>query len=73
MCAFVVIGLVFPYQPKRLASGSLQNDLFCVEWDVKPQLSQLPRSASDRDQIIYSTVRSESITSKTDRDHEANS
>jgi len=33
----------------------------------------LPRSASDRDQIVYSTVRSQSITSKTDRDHEANS
>jgi len=33
----------------------------------------LPRLASDRDQIVYSTVQSESITRKTDRDHEANS
>jgi len=40
MCAFVVLGLVFPYQAKRLAWERLQNDLFCVEWDVKPQLSQ---------------------------------
>jgi len=40
MCAFVVLGFVFPYQAKRLAWGTLQNDLFCVEWDVKPQLSQ---------------------------------
>jgi len=37
------------------------------------RLYGLPRSASDRDQIVYSTVRSESITSKTDHDHEANS
>jgi len=43
MCAFVVFGLVFPYQAKRLAWGTsgLWNDLFCVEWDVKPQLNQL--------------------------------
>jgi len=40
MCAFVVLGLVFPYQAKRLAWEYLQNDLFCVEWDVKPPLSQ---------------------------------
>jgi len=33
----------------------------------------LPRSASDSDQTIYSTMRSESIKSKTDRDHEPNS
>jgi len=31
MCAFVVVGLVFPYQAKRLAGKRLQNDLFCVE------------------------------------------
>ena len=40
MCAFVVLGLVFPYQAKRLAWERLRNDLFCVEWDVKPQPSQ---------------------------------
>jgi len=33
----------------------------------------LPQSAFDRDQIVYCTVRSESIKNKTDRDHEANS
>jgi len=41
MCAFVVLCLVFPYQAKRLAWERLQkNDLLCVEWDVKPLLSQ---------------------------------
>jgi len=29
MCAFVVLGFVFPCQAKR-------NDLFCVDWDIKP-------------------------------------
>jgi len=38
MCAFVVLGLVFPYQAKRLAWEYLLHDLFCVEWDVKPSL-----------------------------------
>jgi len=33
----------------------------------------LPRSASDRDQIVYSTLRSQSIKNKIDRDHEPNS
>jgi len=40
MCVFVVLGLVFPYQPRDLLGKHLRNDLFCVEWDVKPQLSQ---------------------------------
>ena len=36
-----MLAFVFPYQAKRLALGErLQNDLFCVEWDVKLQLSQ---------------------------------
>jgi len=39
MCAFVVLGFVFLYQGKRLAWERLRNDQFCVEWDVKPQLS----------------------------------
>jgi len=33
----------------------------------------LPQSASDRDQIVYSTLRSQSIKNKTDRNHEPNS
>jgi len=36
MCAFVVLGLVFPYQAKRFAWERLRYDLFCVEWEVKP-------------------------------------
>jgi len=38
MCAFVVLGFVFSYHAKRLAWERLQNYLFCVEWDVKPEL-----------------------------------
>jgi len=37
MCAFGVLGLVFPYRAKKLVWDRLRNDLFCVEWDVKPQ------------------------------------
>ena len=33
----------------------------------------LPRSPSDRDQIVYSTLRSQSMKNKTDPDHEPNS
>jgi len=32
----------------------------------------LPRSASDRDQIVDTTLRSQSIKKKTDRDHQPN-
>jgi len=42
MRAFVVLGLVFfsiPSQEIGLEKR-LRSDLFCVEWDVKPQLSQ---------------------------------
>jgi len=38
LVAFVVFGLVFPYQALELGER-LRND-FCVEWDVKPQLNQ---------------------------------
>ena len=41
MHAFVVLGLVFSIPSQEIGLGKrLQNDLFCVEWDVKPQLSQ---------------------------------
>ena len=41
MRAFVVLGLVFSMQSHVIGLGKrLQNDLFCVEWDVKPQFSQ---------------------------------
>jgi len=38
MFAFVVFGYVFQYQAKTLAGKNvyLQNELFCVKWDVKP-------------------------------------
>jgi len=38
MCAFVVLGFVFfCAKPRDWLGEHLQNDLFCVEWDVKPQ------------------------------------
>jgi len=39
MCAFVVLGLVFPYQAKRLGNIGNKITYFLVEWDI-PQLSQ---------------------------------
>jgi len=41
MCAFVVLDLVSSVLCQEIGSEEcLQNDLFCVEWDVKPQLNQ---------------------------------
>jgi len=41
MCALVVLGLVFSVSSQEIGLGKqLRNDLFCVEWGVKPQLSQ---------------------------------
>jgi len=40
ICAFVVLGFAFHTKPKDWLGERLQNDLFSVEWDVKPQLSQ---------------------------------
>jgi len=40
MRAFIVLGLVFAYQAKRLAWGTSPKYLLCVDWDVKPQLNQ---------------------------------
>jgi len=37
MRAFAVSGLVFFHSTER---DCLRNDLFCVEWDVKPQRNQ---------------------------------
>ena len=43
MCAFVVeLGLVFSIPSQEIGLGKrLRNDLFCVEWDVKPPLSSV--------------------------------
>ena len=42
----------FPYQAKRLARKKhLQNDMFCVERDVKPQLDQF--SACTLSQLVH--------------------
>jgi len=41
MRAFVVLGLVFSIPSHEIGLRKrLRNDLFCVEWDVKRQLSQ---------------------------------
>jgi len=40
MHASVVLGLVFSIPSQEIGLGErLRNDLFCVEWDVKPQLN----------------------------------
>jgi len=43
MHVFVVLGLVFNFiiTSREIGLGKrLRNDLFCVEWDVKPQLNR---------------------------------
>jgi len=41
MCAFAVLDLVFSTASQKIGLGKcLRNDLFCVKWVVKPQLSQ---------------------------------
>ena len=40
MCAFVVLGFVFHTKPTDWLGERLRNDLFNVEWHVKPQLIQ---------------------------------
>jgi len=36
MCAFVVLDLVSSVRQEIGWEERLQNDLFCVEWDIKP-------------------------------------
>jgi len=39
--SFFVLGLFFSMQSQENGLGKrLRDNLFCVEWDVKPQLSQ---------------------------------
>jgi len=46
MRAFVVLGLVFSIPSQEIGLGKgLRNDVFCVEWDVKPQLNQLIKAS----------------------------
>jgi len=41
MRAFVMLGLVFSIPSQDIGLRKhLRSDLFCVEWDVKPQPSQ---------------------------------
>ena len=47
MRAFAVLGLFFSTPSWEIGLGKLlRSDLFCVEWDVKPQLSQLAACCS---------------------------
>jgi len=41
MCAFVVLGFVFHTKPRDWLGEHLRNDLFCVEWDEKPQFNTI--------------------------------
>jgi len=56
MCAFVVLSLVSPYQANRLCWECVWNDLFCVEWDVKPQLSHLIVTFCRADHVFCLTI-----------------
>jgi len=41
MRAFVVLGLLFSIPSPEIGLGErIRNDLFCFEWDIKPQLNQ---------------------------------
>jgi len=52
MCAFVVLGLVLHW-----FGECLQNNLFCIEWDVEPQLSQsLSQSVCDALGIVVNSA-----------------
>jgi len=39
MRAFVVFGFVLHTKPRDWLGERLQNDLFCIEWYIKPELS----------------------------------
>jgi len=48
MFAFVVLGLVSSVVSQEIGwEERLQNDPFCVEWDVKPQLNQLSHPSAE--------------------------
>jgi len=56
VCAFVVLDLVTSVLCQKIGyKDLLHNDLFCVTWDIKPQLkprpslSRLPRSCESYD------------------------
>jgi len=36
----LLIDLVFHTKPRDWRGKCVRNDLFCVEWDVKPQLNR---------------------------------
>ena len=49
MRAFVVLGLFFSIPSQDIGLGKrLRNDLFCVEWGVKPPLNQSILSSVNR-------------------------
>jgi len=50
MCAFVVLGFVFPTD---WLGERLRNDLFCIESDVKPQLNQSIIVIFDGTEMVY--------------------
>ena len=54
MHVFVVLALVFSLPSQEIGLGkSPRNDLFCVEWDIKPQLSQSHANCCHRLSVRY--------------------
>jgi len=58
MGAFVVLGLVFSIPSQETGLGKrLRNDLFCVEWDVEPQLNTQSISWLDNFNLLNDEAR----------------
>jgi len=52
--AFVVLGFVFSIPCQEIGSGKrLRNDLYCVEWDARPQLGQSVASVCVRAAVCW--------------------
>ena len=53
-----MLGLFFSIPRQGIILGKrLRNDVLCVEWDVKPQLSQCVRVCASTKQMIVEVVR----------------
>ena len=60
MRAFVVLGLVFSTPSQETGSGKrLRDDLFCVERDANPQLSQSTLAHINISQLMTSSICSQ--------------
>jgi len=53
---FCCVRLFFHTRPRDWLGERLQNDLFCVEWDVKPQLNQSTTVSCEGDTMMCYVV-----------------